>query len=674
MTAGRFDVLVAGAGPSGAVTAALLAGRGLRTLLVGESEAPGPGHDLALSAAALGRLRTLGLLDGDPGRPDGAVDVRFGSGDRRAFAGTRVTFADRDELRTRLGEAATARGAVRLPGRVVALTEHEAGHEATVETADGTETFVVRHAVVAVGSGTDGGLLPSRSPHGAGVAVARRYTGTGGESRMLIQFRPPSEHDPHDRPAGVWVLPGADGACTVGVVAIGADAGATALLGTALAELAEAEPRFAQARPLGPATAGRVETGFTPGLAVHRSRLLVGDAAGLVNPFTGEGLTHAFHSAQLAADAITAHPEDPGEACLSYQAALGRAFVGYFETARHAARRYHLGWRMLAATTHSDQPLFTLARRAVLLAEGPHAPQSVRPDRTLNREDRLYLRPFTAAADEMALAAVRDEWPFLARMLTAEGAGALPLRPVTLFAAALAASGAPPDPGRAAVGAAMDLAALGALALLSPPGGRAGPARGVDWETTITVLACDFLLAQAARLVADHAPEVSWAFSDWLAELTALRATRLTDPGTGAAGDVFASLWEFPARVGAQLGGADDATVERVRDFGHHCGHAFVLAEEVMALAGRRTRLDTTVPAMLAARTSALPRLLGRPGLDAAGLDDALRHEARDAVAAACTRHLEAALDAARDVPSARSSRLLGAHARDIADSAGLTV
>jgi flavin-dependent dehydrogenase len=62
------------------------------------------------------------------------------------------------------------------------------------------------------------------------------------------------------------------------------------------------------------------------GAAAARGRvLLVGDAAGLVDPLSGDGIYEAFVSAKLAAEAIlAAHPEE-------YEAALSAALD------RHAA-------------------------------------------------------------------------------------------------------------------------------------------------------------------------------------------------------------------------------------------------------------------------------------------------------------------------------------------------
>lgn len=180
----------------------------------------------------------------------------------------------------------------------------------------------------------------------------------------------------------------------------------------------------------------------------------------------------------------------------------------------------------------------------------------------------------------LAVVSTNDAWPFLARLaLAGESLGHHSLRPGILFGAALMTAGREPDVTRAPLGAAIEMAFLGALSLVGPtPPPTAG--RGVDWAQAATVLAGDFLLAQAARLVTDYAPELSWSFADWLAELVALRAGRLDESRAIPAGALYASLLEFPARIGAQLGGASPAEVAALREFGHHCGHAFLHAED----------------------------------------------------------------------------------------------
>jgi flavin-dependent dehydrogenase len=74
-----------------------------------------------------------------------------------------------------------------------------------------------------------------------------------------------------------------------------------------------------------------------PGTSARRGRaLLVGDAAGLVDPLSGDGIYEAFVSAHLAADAILAGRPETYEAALS--AALDRHASASWAAKRAADR------------------------------------------------------------------------------------------------------------------------------------------------------------------------------------------------------------------------------------------------------------------------------------------------------------------------------------------------
>ncbi|TDC19040.1 lycopene cyclase family protein [Actinomadura bangladeshensis] len=658
------DVLVAGGGPAGTAAAAALARRGLRTLLV-DAPAVGTVHDVLVSAPARHALTALGGRDEALPPPAGELDLWFGTRTRRVIDDAGMAVCDRARLLASLHRAATEAGAVPLAGRVADLRRADGGHRATL--ADGT-VVTARHVVLATGPAPDGAADGAAAgAAGARLQCAQRFTGAAPGGRIVLQLVTPAGNDPKAQPSCVWVLPGTGGGFTIGVTGGGPDAGA--LMAGAVAGLAEADPRFAGARPDGPLSWGPVDSGFAPERAAAGGRLAVGDAAGLVNPFTGEGLSYAVQSGLLAAESIARHPDDPDKAALSYRGALTRAFVGYFETARHAARRYHLAWRVLAATAESDHPFFGKGRRAVLLPEGIAGVTAAEPLDPGLRES-LVLRPFLAGCDEVSVAAVRGEWPFIARMLiTGAGPTHRRLRPAALLCAGLMSTGGFPDIGHAPTGAAIELASLGGLAFLGPAAPAPPGGRGVDWASATTVLAGDFLLAQACTLVAEHAPELSWSFSDWLAELTVLRARYLDGaPGTSAT-DVFAAMFEYPLRAGALLADAPSATVAPLREFGRHCGRVFVHAEDVLAVRGLRTRLDTSLEAMLDGRVSALPDLLGAPGLTAGRVaaDPRLRDEALAVAAAACREELELARKAAGEVGEEMPARILRSFAEAMA-------
>jgi geranylgeranyl pyrophosphate synthase len=261
------------------------------------------------------------------------------------------------------------------------------------------------------------------------------------------------------------------------------------------------------------------------------------------------------------------------------------------------------------------------------------------------------LYPFLAGCSELALAAVRKQWPFVASVVMSyQDSGRQDIRPALLFGAASCADGALPDNRWADVAAATELTMLGMLALTATAASPDATQRGVDWTSASAVLAGDFLLSQAGLLVAGRQ-----------AELAALRGACLS--GSSADNDprpFFAALFEFPARIGAQVSGAADRTVAVLREFGRLCGRIFVHVEDYLGLAGEPGRLDTTLQGLLAAKLSALPYLLDSE-LDAAILlqDDELRRRALVASRDGCLAEHRAATALLAEIGAGTAHRIL---------------
>jgi geranylgeranyl reductase family protein len=76
--------------------------------------------------------------------------------------------------------------------------------------------------------------------------------------------------------------------------------------------------------------------------------LAAGDAAGLVDPITGEGIYYAIRSGDLAAQSIVAEPADPASA---YRKLLQRDFVEDLEFASELAHRFFNGSFLLGPIT-----------------------------------------------------------------------------------------------------------------------------------------------------------------------------------------------------------------------------------------------------------------------------------------------------------------------------------
>ncbi len=312
------EVIVVGGGPAGSSTAALLAEAGHEVMVLDRARFP---RDKAcaeyLSPAtvdAFGRLGVLAAIERcAPERPRGMrlivggqpgvlLDYPDGQGTRRALC------LERRVLDATLLAHARARGAQVLEGWQVGGVEAAAGAAHVVArpvaeprsrqhalsarlviAADGARSTVVAHL----------GLRRAVPwPRRAGFIA--RYRGAAGAAAL----REAGEmHVGRGIYCGLAPLP--DGRINVGLVM---DMAAARRAGSASAAFAAGLARL-------PGAAARLRDGSREGhlqgaapLAVRATRvygdgfLLVGDAAGFLDPFTGEGIFRAIRGAELAAE------------------------------------------------------------------------------------------------------------------------------------------------------------------------------------------------------------------------------------------------------------------------------------------------------------------------------------------------------------------------------------
>jgi flavin-dependent dehydrogenase len=86
-------------------------------------------------------------------------------------------------------------------------------------------------------------------------------------------------------------------------------------------------------------TGGRLPTGSSVEPRVGPTFVVVGDAAGSVNPFNGEGISVAYETGRLAADAVDlALLTGDGLALRTYDARLEAVYGLYFKVARAFVR------------------------------------------------------------------------------------------------------------------------------------------------------------------------------------------------------------------------------------------------------------------------------------------------------------------------------------------------
>jgi geranylgeranyl reductase family protein len=324
MTAPAFDVAIVGAGPAGSWAARSLARRGARVALIDGSHP----REKPCGGGVTGRALALVREAVDPARI-AAVPIEkatFVDGARRATVrlggdgtgGGDLTIVARRDFDAALLDAALGAGATLVAARAAGVCRANGGWTIATRGGEVSASWLV---------GADGAnsLVRRRVAQPFAredLSIASGYFVHGVSSREItVVF----EHDP---PGYLWAFPRHDHVA-VGVGAQADESSSAALLAIA----------GEWTRRTFPAEAVRLERYSWPipslgDAALERERpagdrwMLVGDAGGLVDPITREGIFFALESAEAAADSLVG--PDPARAytarlCDGVHAELRRA-------------------------------------------------------------------------------------------------------------------------------------------------------------------------------------------------------------------------------------------------------------------------------------------------------------------------------------------------------------
>ena len=324
----RFDVLVVGAGPAGSATALHLARSGARVLLVDKARFP---RDKPCGGGLTGRALRHLPCDVAP-VVERVVDrmvlrARYRTTVDRTSREPLIAMTQRRRLDLHLAEQAAAAGAdFRDGARVSGVELDDAGVTARIGEARVRASFLV---------GADGANGAVARAIGLGDGIVRGVALEGNVPWATLQsgdYETAAWVELGVVPGGYgWVFPKGDHA-NLGV-------GGWMEEGPRLRDHLD---RLAHAHAIHPASLSDVRGHRLPmralGTPAARGRaLLVGDAAGLVDPLSGDGMYEAFVSARLAGEAIVAGRPESYEASLS--AALDRHAAASWK-AKRAADRY----------------------------------------------------------------------------------------------------------------------------------------------------------------------------------------------------------------------------------------------------------------------------------------------------------------------------------------------
>ena len=361
-----FDVVIVGAGPSGSACAYWLANAGWSVCLVEKKTFPrektcGDG----LTPRSVYQLQEMGLereVARHGHRYNGLRAFGFGATlamnwpEHPKFPnyGYTITRFNLDGL---VAEHAQAKGATLLNGvEVVDLLEPSDAPGHGLKGAKGvvvkekdtgtTAELRARYVVVADGQNSRMGRELGVTRNKAwpmGMALRGYYTSARHDEPWIDSHL--DIRDPKGKvvPGYGWVFPLGDGRVNVGVGLLSTGGAWKGVNTTKLQEYFVAQTAEAWGLSdktcCGPATGGRLPMGLALRPHVGANTLTIGDAAGAVNPFNGEGIAYGYETGRLAASVLAeALVANDRTRLAHYDELLDEAYGDYYKVARAFVR------------------------------------------------------------------------------------------------------------------------------------------------------------------------------------------------------------------------------------------------------------------------------------------------------------------------------------------------
>ena len=416
------DVIVVGAGPSGATTAYYLAQAGLNVLLLEKARFP---RDKVCGDGLTPRaVKTLIAMGVDTGPGSGWLHNKglrvIGAGMRLELPwpeldsypgyGLVRTRASLDETLARRAQAAGAKllEGVTVTGPVLDDAGRIVGVTANTDDSERArgDSTTYRARVIVAADGNSSRLsvamgLHKRDDRPLGVAVRTYYTSPRHDDDYLESWLDLWDGD-RLLPGYGWIFGMGDGTSNVGLGLLNTSEafGNTdyrALLKRWLRSMPE-EWGYTEENRTEPVRGAALPMGFNRTPHYYRGLLLAGDAAGMVNPFNGEGIAYAMESGEILAGtiatALACPTREQAERVLrGYPRALADSYGGYYALGRVFVQLIGRPQLMRFATRHgmARPALMRFALKLLANLTDPRGGDAA--DRLINGMTRLAPNP-----------------------------------------------------------------------------------------------------------------------------------------------------------------------------------------------------------------------------------------------------------------------------------------
>lgn len=619
-----YDAIVIGAGPAGTSAAYHLASKNRNVLILDKKQFPRDkscGDGLTLSSVQLLEEMGISWTSFSRGQKVKGLEIHMEGKTARTFLYPQqeggIDFGlvvPRKLLDMQLLERAIAQGADFCPEALVSdILYDEYGKLSGVKATREKKEVIYQSKIVIIATGSASKLAfklrgDQLDKSEIGIAVRAYFTGISPLSDKLeIHLPILQEEHRHVLPSYGWIFPLGNGTANIGIGLYNRQENIDLrkAFSAFVNKLKRTDHRFKNIKQEGKILGAPMQFDFKASKCHLPGILFVGDAAGLVSPFTGEGIAYAIESGKYAAEIIHQKLSDKATNLndfSEYATRLAAKYSGYFEAGRNSAQRYLFFWNVLKDTFESRKPIFEISRKSILFREGmEHARR--RKDKYDSTLDLISIPVSSLKLDllsmeEVLLRAVRQDWSFLTSFLRYDDCRyGRSLRPSLFFLLSSHYANNKDHQFKARVGAGIELGLISCAAHASiVKESKTLPTDKPNWGNKFAVMIGDYCMSKSYQLLAAFDAKLLMFFSQALSILAEaeVQYERNLKNNKFLPGDFLEILkkrafilFSLPCKLGLiPDNNLTEKQEQALQEFSQNFGCAYLLKQEVENLKG----------------------------------------------------------------------------------------